>query len=154
MIPPVCLENAVSGRTQEGVYLDAGYNTIVPARTTQEEAMLRRRFLRGIMVTTVGFGLALMTNVASAQVSPHVAEALNHAKQAVEHGKMGHAPVLTQHAEEAMKHLEMARKDGANPHLDAAAKGLNDAITHGKMGHADVATKGAEEGVKHLEMIK
>src|SRR5437016_1405232 len=73
------------------------------------------------------------------------------AKEAVAHGKQGHADVLVQHAEEALKHAGAAAK---NPHVDEGIKHLNEAVAHGKQGHADVATKHAEEAVTHLSEVK
>ena len=38
----------------------------------------------------------------------HVSEALEHAKEAVTHGKQGHADALVEHARESLKHAEAA----------------------------------------------
>ena len=106
-------------------------------------------FLFALAISVLPLGKLVM-----AQVSPHVTQALDHAKEAVEQGNMGHASVVVEHAEESMKHLKMAQAEGENPHLTAAAKGLEEAIEQGNMGHAELATKGAEEAVRHLEMIE
>ena len=106
-------------------------------------------FLFALAISVLPLGKLVM-----AQVSPHVTQALDHAKEAVEQGNMGHASVVVEHAEESMKHLKMAQAEGENPHLTAAAKGLEEAIEQGNMGHAELATKGAAEAVRHLEMIE
>jgi hypothetical protein len=62
--------------------------------------------------------------------------------------------VLVKHAQEALKHAEMAQKDAKNPHLAEGIKGLKEAVEHGKAGHADVATKAAENAVMHMSEVK
>ncbi|MCI0654131.1 MAG: hypothetical protein L0Y38_07590 [Methylococcaceae bacterium] len=84
----------------------------------------------------------------------HAAEALKHAEQAVEHGKMGHADVLVQHAKEATTHAEAAQKEKANEHMATGITHLQAAIEHGDMNHADVATKHAEEAVTHIKQAQ
>ena len=77
----------------------------------------------------------------------HRQEALKLAKDAVAHGKQGHADAVVTNAEAALKHAMQA---GKGPHVDAAVTELKNAIEHGKAGHADVATKHAEAAVTHL----
>jgi hypothetical protein len=69
-----------------------------------------------------------------------------HTKQAIDHGKMGHADVLTTHAEAALTHAQAVEKAKANPHCKEAIKHLEQAIDEGKKGHADAATTHAEAG--------
>ena len=78
-------------------------------------------------------------------------DAIVEAKQAVEHGKQGHAEVLVTHAQ---KSLNFAERGGKNSHLKEAMKHLTEAIEHGKAGHADVATEHAETALTHLTEIK
>ena len=96
---------------------------------------------------------ALLSTVALAG-NKHVGEALTHAQEAVDHGKQGHADVVSKHAGEALKHAEMAQKDMKNPHLDEGIKGLKDAVKHGNAGHAAEATKAAESAVMHISEAK
>ena len=81
----------------------------------------------------------------------NLSDAIKHAKDAVDHGKQGHAKVLVRHAEAA---LQYAMKGGTNPHLDEAIAHLKEAIEHGKAGHADVAAQHAESALRHLEEEK
>src|SRR4030066_414745 len=62
----------------------------------------------------------------------HVADSIEHAQKAEEHGKQGHADVLVEHAEEALKHAKMAQKETPNKHLDKGISELEKAISHGK----------------------
>lgn len=112
-----------------------------------DETMNRRLFA---VALSLGLGLAFAPRLALAE-SHHLAEAITHTKEAIEHGKMGHADVLVTHAEEALKHAKEAEAEKANPHTKEGVTHLNAAIEHGKMKHADVATKHAEEALTHLE---
>lgn len=85
------------------------------------------------------------------QEQQNVKDAIEHATEAVDHGKQGHAEKLVTHAEAA---LQLAMKGGEDPHLAEAIANLKEAIEHGKAGHADVATKHAESAVTHLSQIK
>ena len=85
------------------------------------------------------------------QEQQNVKDAIEHATEAVDHGKQGHAEKLVIHAEAA---LQLAMKGGEDPHLAEAIANLKEAIEHGKAGHADVATKHAESAVTHLSQIK
>jgi hypothetical protein len=73
------------------------------------------------------------------------------AKQAVDHGKQGHAEVLVTYAEKSMHFPE---RGGKNAHLDEGMKHLTEAIEHGKVGHADVATEHADAALTHLNEVK
>jgi HEPN domain-containing protein len=85
----------------------------------------------------------------------HTAQAGEHASAAaVEHGTLGHADVLVQHAEQALQHAQAAEKEKSNPNIKEAIKHLEEAIKHGKMGHAEVATEHAEKAVKSLDASK
>lgn len=117
---------------------------------------MNMRIHRGTIVVAAVAALAafpLFTGLALAG-NKHVSETLEHAKEAVDHGKQGHADVLTTHDAEALKHARMAQKDLKNPHLDEGAKHLEEAIAHGKQGHADVATQHTEQAVTHLNEVK
>ncbi|MGC4099549.1 MAG: small metal-binding protein SmbP [Nitrospira sp.] len=80
-----------------------------------------------------------------------VKNALEHALEAVNHGKQNHAEQLVTHAEAS---LLQALRGGTNPHVAEAITNLNEAIEHGKAGHADVATKHAESAITHLSQVK
>ncbi|MFO0776585.1 MAG: small metal-binding protein SmbP [Nitrospira sp.] len=77
----------------------------------------------------------------------HRQDAIKLAKDAVAHGKQGHAEVVVSNAEAALQH---ALKAGKDAHLDTGIAELKQAIEHGTAGHADVATKHAEQAVMHL----
>ena len=102
--------------------------------------------------------LALLTvgtwgSVAMAGENPHVAEAIAHAEGAAEHGGMGHADALVEHAQEALTHAQAAQKEVKNPHLDEGMHELMEAVNHGKQGHAEVGTKHAKSAVMHLKEV-
>lgn len=81
----------------------------------------------------------------------HIAEAIKHTKEAIEHGKMGHADVFTAQAEAALTDAKAAEKVKANPHMKEGITRLEAAIDLGKRKHADLATKHAEEALTQLE---
>ncbi len=85
------------------------------------------------------------------QEEKNVMDAIRHAKEAVDHGKQGHAEVLVTHAEASLQHAKMG---GTDPHLDEAITHLQEAIEHGKAGHVDVATQHAENALTHLDKAK
>jgi hypothetical protein len=77
-------------------------------------------------------------------------DAVEQAKEAVDHGKQGDVKALLAHAEAA---LQLALKGGQDQHLDEGITHLKEAIEHGKAGHVDVATKHAETAVMHLSEV-
>jgi predicted RNase H-like HicB family nuclease len=85
------------------------------------------------------------------QEQQNIKDAIEHATEAVEHGKQGHAEKLVTHAEASLQH---AMKGGIDPHAAEAMTNLKEAIEHGKAGHADVATKHVETAVTHLSQVK
>jgi small metal-binding protein len=58
----------------------------------------------------------------------HIAEAITPTKQAIDHGKMGHADVLTTHAGAALTYAQAGEKAKANPHCKEALKHLEQTI--------------------------
>ena len=114
-----------------------------------------RTLVRGIGLVSM---LALLTvgmwgSVAMADGNPHVAEAIAHAEGAAEHGGMGHADALVEHAQEALTHAQAAQKEVKNPHLDEGVHELMEAVKHGKQGHAEVGTKHAKSAVMHMKEV-
>lgn len=77
----------------------------------------------------------------------HRQDAIKLAKDAVVHGKQGHAEAVVSNAEAALQH---ALKAGKDAHLETGIAELKHAMEHGNAGHADVATKHAEQAVTHL----
>ena len=109
----------------------------------------RGTLLVGAVATLVGF--PLFSGLAFA-VHPNVEKALGHAREAVTHGMAGHADVLVQHAEAALKDANAATVK--SPHKDEGIIHLKEAVTQGKAGHVDVATEHAEEALTHLAEVK
>lgn len=111
------------------------------------------KFYRGALSILVALGAFVSVPMLNAQPSPagNVRDAIMEAKQAVDHGKQGHAEVLVTHAEKSMHYAE---RGGKNPHLDEGIKHLKEAIEHGKAGHADVATEHAETALTHLTEVE
>jgi hypothetical protein len=114
--------------------------------------------LTGVLATLLTTGMPLQSAFGEGgarrdvvrQEQQNVKDAINHAAEAVEHGKQGHADKLVTHAEASLQH---AVRGGEDPHLAEAMTNLKSAIEHGKAGHADVATKHAETAVTHLSQI-
>lgn len=110
--------------------------------------------MKTIISLTFFLYMLLMGNAVA--VEDHHAFAVEHTNAAVSHGKAGHALILVEHAEEALKHAQhcaAGSTGGAKVHADAAVKALNEAIMHGKLGHASVATKAVEEANQHLNAV-
>ena len=110
------------------------------------------KIYRGALIL-FALGAFISVPMLNAQPSPagNVRDAIMEAKEAVDHGKQGHAEVLVTHAE---KSLHFAERGGKNPHLGEAMKHLKEAIEHGKARHADVATEHAETALAHLTEVE
>lgn len=106
------------------------------------------KFYRGALIL-VALGALGSVPMLNAEPSPagNVTDAINEAKQAVDHGRQGDAEALVTHAEKSVEYAEMGAK---NRHLVEGIKHLNEAIEHGKAGHAEAATTHAETGLAHL----
>jgi hypothetical protein len=82
-------------------------------------------------------GTALLILASSAVVAEEHAEAaLKHIQMAIEYGKAGHGPVFHQHASEALIQAQKAAevaKGESKTHMDASVRLLESAIEHGKM---------------------
>ncbi len=66
---------------------------------------------RRLFIAMLGFGLALfLMPQVSLAAEDHIAGAITHTKQAINHGKQGHADVLTTHAKAALTHTEAGEK--------------------------------------------
>jgi hypothetical protein len=108
-----------------------------------------------LAIFIVAMSVGLLPVISMAAANKHVSEALNEAKEAVKHGKQGHADVLGKHAEKALKHVQMSEKGTkGNPHIPEAMKDLEDAVLEAKQGHAEKGTEAAEQAVMHLSEIK
>ena len=110
------------------------------------------KFYRGALILAA-LGAFVSVPMLNAQPSPasNVMDAITHAKEAVDHGKQGHAAELVTHAE---KSLQYAERGGKGSHVAEGMKHLKEAIEHGKAGHADVGTEHAEAAVQHLSEAK
>ena len=86
------------------------------------------------------------------QEEENLEDVIEHANEAMDHGKQGHAEALLEHAKEALQHA--LKGDTDNPHVAEGISHLKEVIEHGKAGHADVATKHAETAVMHLSQGK
>lgn len=83
--------------------------------------------------------------------SPHLTQALKHARIAFNEGKNGYPEDLVLEAEEALRHAEAARKEAGSPALEDGIRMLKSAIAQGKQGQAVQATGAAEEALRHLD---
>jgi Small metal-binding protein len=113
-------------------------------------AMSRRLF-----AALLGFGLAvsLIPQVLRAE-EDHITEAILHTKQALIHGRNGHADLVSEHAKVALSHARAADIAKGNPHTSEAVKELEQTIDESKMNHAVMATGHAEAALTHLEQAK
>lgn len=113
--------------------------------------MISTCYRKALMLAAVGMFVSVP--MLSAQPSPasNVMDSISHAKEAVEHGKQGHADAVAMHAE---KSRNFAERGGKNPHLAEGITHLSAAMEHGKAGHADVATQHVEEALTHLNAAK
>jgi len=113
---------------------------------------MTNKFYRSALIL-VALGTFVSAPMLYAQPSPagNVQDAIVHAKEAVDHGKQGHADALAEHAQ---KSLNFAERGGKNSHLKEAIAHLTEAVQHGKAGHADVATEHAETALTHLNEVK
>ena len=118
--------------------------------TTQRAVMLAAVF---ILATATGLPLQPVFGEGGARrdvmraEDQHRQEAVKLAKDAVAHGKQGHAEAVVSNADAALQHALQA---GKGSHVDAGVTELKNAIEHGNAGHTDVATKHAEAAVTHL----
>jgi hypothetical protein len=100
------------------------------------------------------YGASLLLLSAAVFADPHLDEAIKHTTAAVEHGKMGHASVLVEHAVPALEHTMtavIAAKGLSLSHINNAITDLEETIKHGKKGHAEIATTYAETSLEHLK---
>ena len=69
------------------------------------------KFCRGVLIL-VALGAFVSVPMLNAQPSPagNVRDAIMEAKQAVDHGKQGHAEVLVTHAEKSLNYAERRQK--------------------------------------------
>ncbi len=106
------------------------------------------------ILSIVGLGCVLAIGPWAFAGSQHVMEAILHAQAAVNQGQQGYPDELVRHAEEALKHAEMAKQDTTSPHLDEGIKELREAITEAKNGYTSEAVEEAEEAIQHLSEIR
>ena len=93
------------------------------------------------------FGSGIARRDAVRSEEQHRQEAVQLAKEAVDHGKQGHAGLFLSSAEAALQHAFKAGKDSR---VDAGITELKQAIEQGSAGHGDVAIQHAEQAVIHL----
>src|SRR4030081_1409907 len=117
----------------------------------KEDSPMSRRLI--VAMLGLGVVLFLMPQVSLA-AEDHIAEAITDAKQAIDHGKMGHPNILATHAELALTQATASEKAKANSHTEEAIKHLEQAIDEGKEGHANVAATDAEAALTHLEQVQ
>ncbi|MGZ4954354.1 small metal-binding protein SmbP [Methylobacter sp.] len=104
-------------------------------------------------LASVCAGLLLLLST-SVFAEENAASALEHAKQAVVHGKAGHTPMLVDHAKAALEDAlsaSIVAKGVSKNHIEAGSKELQEAIDLGTLGHVGKATTHAEAAVEHLK---
>ena len=119
------------------------------------QTSLRKTTRFSCMLVMMAISVALVPAISMAEAGKHVVEARNEAKEAVKHGKQGHADVLGKHAETALRHVQLMEKEyKGNMHVQAAMASLEDAVLEAKQGHAEKGTEAAEQAVTHLAEVK
>jgi Small metal-binding protein len=100
--------------------------------------------VRQFKLIILSIALALSANFSVFAEDDHLKQAIKHAEEAGD----------ASDANEAMKHLEMARTHAktANDHIVSGISALDSGMDHGKMGHADMAKGAAKEAVKHFKV--
>ncbi len=106
-----------------------------------------------LVLSVVGLGFLLIIGPLAFAASQHVAEAIMHARAAVLQGQQGYPDDFVKHAQEALTHAEMAKKETTNPHLDEGIKGLRDAVTDAKNGYVEDAIETVESAIEHLSEV-
>ena len=106
---------------------------------------------RKLFAALFGLGLAvsLIPQVLRAE-EDHITEAILHTKQALIHGRNGHADLVSEHAKVALSHARAADIAKGNPHTSDAVKELEQTIDESKMNHAVMATGHAEAALIRL----
>ena len=112
--------------------------------------MISKYYRAALLVGALGALVSVPMVNAHPTASGNVSEAIDHAKQAVAHGKAGHTDELVKHAETA---LEFAKMGGKSLEVSEGIHHLKEAIEHGKAGHADVGVEHIETALKHLSEI-
>ncbi|OQW66746.1 MAG: hypothetical protein BVN28_00090 [Nitrospira sp. ST-bin4] len=109
------------------------------------------KYYRAVLIVVV-LGALVGVPMVNAYPTPagNVSQAIDHAKQAVAHGKEGHVDELVKHAETALDFAEMG---GKGVEVREGIHHLKEAIAHGKAGHADVGIEHLEAALKHLSEI-
>ncbi len=109
--------------------------------------MISQYYRAAFMVVVLGTFVTVPMVHAYPTASGNVSLAIDHAKQAVAHGKEGHVDELVKHAETA---LDFAKMGGKSLEVSEGIQHLKEAIAHAKAGHADVGVEHLEAALKHL----
>ncbi len=118
---------------------------------------MNRKMIPAVLVTAASFAFAASVR---AESEDPCAAMLQHAEQAVKHGKQGHPDTLLEHAGAMLKGAKACKKKGAlkpsaMDHLDEAISHQESTLDHGGAGHDDIALKHAESALKHAnEAVK
>lgn len=106
-----------------------------------------------VISSTIAIGmLALFLNTqVYADDEVHKAKALEHAEEAVKHGKMGHHLQMLDEARESMEHAQAASNSGADGHMKQAIEHLEEAIKHAEMDRAGAATNHTQTAMEHMQ---
>jgi len=89
----------------------------------------------------------------AAVADQHTTQALEQAKEAA--GSVGDSKAVSQHATEALKHIEAAKAEAANPgvakHLEKSEAELQSAVKNANRFNADTAVEDAKDAQTHLD---
>lgn len=105
---------------------------------------------RDYLLAAAGAALLVALVTMAHGQSRHLEEAMTHAQAAILQGKQGYPDALVTQAQEALKAVELARKESPNQHLDESISLLRTAIEQGKQGKGDAATQTVERALAHL----
>lgn len=109
-----------------------------------------------VMLSTIAIGmLAFFLNTqVYADDEVHKAKALEHAEEAVRHGKMGHYLQMLDETRESMEHAQVASNSGADDHMKQAIEHLEAAIRHAEMARPGAATNHTQTAMSYMQKSK
>ena len=106
------------------------------------------------LLRVVGVGFLILVAAPALAGSKHVAEAIFHAQAAVAQGQQGYSEALVEHAKEALKHAELAKKENKSPRLEEAIMELTVAIDQADNGYTAEAMAAVGDAIQDLSKVE
>jgi Small metal-binding protein len=102
----------------------------------------------------VALAVSLFIAPALSATENHVAEAVEHIKEAINLGQQGQSTSFADHAQLALDHAKAAEQEKPNTHTESAIAKLTGAVDYIKAGHEDAALTSAESALTYLAQVK